>query len=201
MNLLNRRLLLTSIFFIITGALLQFFKFFDFIFQKNEINFRFVRPPGSRAESKFLSECIRCRACANVCEAGCIKFFSLSDGFNLAGTPYLNTRLRACNLCMNCTQICPTGALKPIERDIEAISKEVSMGVAEVIPSNCLSFNGRICGVCHDACPLPGKAIKLVTRAQPEVIADACIGCGRCEERCPQTPAAIIVYSKEQSHA
>lgn len=162
------------------------------LFQSKD-SFRFVRPPGAKAELAFNLQCIRCRACANVCEAGCIRFFSFSENPLKVGTPYVNTRLRACNLCMNCTQVCPTGALNPIERLLTDIKKEVRMGVAEVIESACLSFNGRICGVCHDACPLSGEAIVLVPKAKPEVITDVCIGCGRCEERCPQYPAAIIV--------
>lgn len=157
----------------------------------------FVRPPGTRDEKKFLSKCIRCRACANVCEAGCIKFFSLLESPGLAGTPFLLTREKSCNLCMNCTQICPTGALEPIERDIKEIAEKVRMGKAEVIRSNCLSYNGRVCGVCLDACPLKFEAIILKPFARPEVIEDVCIGCGRCEERCPQYPTAIIVRREE----
>ena len=50
---------------------------------------------------------------------GCIQFFSLNESLEKAGTPYLDTRHRACNLCMNCTQICPTEALSPIEKELE----------------------------------------------------------------------------------
>ncbi|RMH54871.1 MAG: 4Fe-4S dicluster domain-containing protein [Candidatus Hydrogenedentota bacterium] len=154
---------------------------------------RYLRPPGTENEAVFLSRCIRCRACANVCEAGCIRFFTFAEGTGMAGTPYLRPRLRSCNLCMNCTNTCPTAALEPIPRNFNDIASRVSMGVAVVIRSNCLSFNGRVCGICHDACPLKGKAIRLKPVAKPVVDAEYCIGCGRCEERCPQFPAAIIV--------
>lgn len=170
-----------------------FYKNKFFLLFKKKINFRFVRPPGTTSEIDFLSKCIRCRECANVCDAGCIRFFSADEGIYLAGTPYLNTRLKSCNLCMNCTQVCPTGALLPIAKEINEIKAKVRMGIAEVIESNCLSFNGRICGICRDACPIGGEAIVLREKARPEVIANICIGCGRCEERCPQYPAAIIV--------
>ena len=194
---MQRRVLLKNIFlflpFIIFSAFINnpLFGFF-----KKKVNFRYVRPPGSKNEQDFLEKCIRCRECANVCDAGCIRFFDLSQSIALVGTPYLNTRLKSCNLCMNCTQVCPTGALTPIEKDIKKIAKSVTMGTAVVIEDNCLSFNGRICGVCHDACPIGGEAIVLESKARPKVIADKCIGCGRCEERCPQFPSAIIVYQE-----
>lgn len=169
-----------------------------FILPRNP-KFSFLRPPGTENEESFLDSCIRCRACANVCEAGCIQFFSLQDSTELAGTPYLDPRYRACNLCMNCTDVCPTGALDHIIRDLEVIKKEVNMGKAIVMESNCLAFNGRICGVCHDACPV--DAIALVEKSRPIVNEDLCIGCGRCEERCPQYPTAIKVRREELTYA
>ena len=194
---LNRRYFLISSLF----AFVAFFlKFLPGIFIFNRFpSFIFIRPPGTTDDAIFLNRCIRCRACANVCEAGCIKFFTLSDSSELVGTPYLSPRQRSCNLCMNCTDICPTGALVPIERDIEVIKTSVLMGEAEVITTNCLSFNGRVCGVCHDACPT--AAIQLLDHAQPTIQLDLCIGCGRCEEWCPQYPTAIKVRRKDLNYA
>lgn len=166
----------------------------------HNLDVNFIRPPGAGSESDFSLSCIRCGACANVCEAGCIKFFDHSAGLALAGTPYLLARQKACSLCMNCTKTCPTGALKSIERDLEEIKKEVRMGTAVVIEDHCLSANGRVCGVCHDACPLKGEAIRLKPVAKPVIDESVCIGCGRCEERCPQTPTAILIERKGSSH-
>jgi ferredoxin-type protein NapG len=94
---------------------------------------------------------------------------------------------------MRCTKVCPTGALTEVVDDLEVIAQRVDMGTAVVDPDRCLSYQGRICGYCHDACPLPGVAIRLVPKAKPEVIADGCVGCGRCVENCPQNPTAIDV--------
>ncbi|MCP4806109.1 MAG: 4Fe-4S dicluster domain-containing protein [Proteobacteria bacterium] len=150
---------------------------------------RTLLPP--TAGDDFLAECIRCRRCGEVCTAGCIEFHPPWSTPELAGTPYIEPRLAGCNTCTMCTQVCPTGALTPI--DVEDRLEEISMGVAYVDPGLCLSFLGRVCGVCHDACPFPSEAIALGVRAQPEVL-EACVGCGRCEERCPQIPAAIRVF-------
>ena len=65
------------------------------------------------------------------------------------------------------------------------------MATAAVDPDRCLSYLGRVCGYCHDACPLPTKAIVLVPPAKPVVIIKGCVGCGRCVEYCPQVPTAI----------
>ncbi len=94
---------------------------------------------------------------------------------------------------MRCTEVCPTDALTAVPAEREAVLEKVDMGLAYVDRGLCLSFQGRVCGVCHDACPYPQDAIKLGSYARPEVL-DACVGCGRCEERCPQVPAAIRVF-------
>lgn len=198
---ITRNQFLWIISFLLVSFTFQFFRLFNFFFPESALAHRYVRPPGAKVESEFVKECIRCRACANVCQAGCIRFFSFAENRQLAGTPYLNTRLRSCNLCMNCTQVCPSGALSPINRDLEEISEKVHMGTAVVLETNCLSYNGRICGICHDACPLKGSAITLIPRAKPVVHEDYCIGCGRCEERCPQSPTAIYVKPPEGNYA
>jgi ferredoxin len=131
--------------------------------------------------------------CGTVCSNGCIRYFGLDEPGHGALTPYLDVRQRACILCMRCTQVCPTGALRPVEEDLSTIAREVEMGTAVVDPDRCLSYQGRICGVCHDACPLPNEAIRLVPKARPHVLSDGCVGCGLCVERCPQSPTAIDV--------
>jgi ferredoxin-type protein NapG len=153
-----------------------------------------IRPPSaSHDDLAFQEACIRCGLCGTVCENGCIRFFGLHEPEHGALTPHLDVRRRSCTLCMRCTAICPTGALSKIEDDLETIGREVRMGLAVVDPGRCISYQGRICGYCHDACPLPGSAIRLVPKAKPLVVADGCVGCGRCVEACPQLPTAIDV--------
>jgi ferredoxin-type protein NapF len=152
-----------------------------------------IRPPGAGdAEDAFKARCIRCGLCGTVCENGCIRFYGLDEPDNGALTPFLDIRRRSCTLCMRCTQICPTGALAPIADEPEEILAHVAMGYAVVDPQRCLSYLGRVCGYCHDACPFPKEAIKLTPPARPFVL-DACVGCGRCVEECPQNPTAIDI--------
>ncbi|MCA9540891.1 MAG: 4Fe-4S dicluster domain-containing protein [Myxococcales bacterium] len=152
-----------------------------------------VRPPtAGDDDAAFQSRCIRCGLCGTVCQNGCIRFFGLDEATNGALTPYLDVRHRSCTLCMRCTNICPTGALTPVEDRLEVIAETVKMGRARVDPDRCISYLGRLCGYCHDACPLPGKAIRLAPPALP-VVLDGCVGCGRCVEMCPQHPTAIFI--------
>jgi ferredoxin len=161
-----------------------------------------IRPPGALANEKdFLAACIHCGLCGTVCENGCIRFFGLGEKEHGPITPYLDVRLRSCTLCMRCNQICPSGALLPIDEDLQVLKKEVKMGIAEVDPELCISYLGRVCGYCHDACPLPNESIKLIPPATPKVIADGCVGCGRCVEFCPQTPTAIAVVRRPDEKA
>ena len=153
-----------------------------------------IRPPtADHSDDRFQDACIRCGLCGIVCENGCIRFFGVSEDEHGALTPYLDLRRRSCTLCMRCTNICPTGALHPVEDDLEIIADSVDMGTAVVDPDRCLSYLGRICGYCHDACPLPGTAIRLTPPGKPVVLTDGCVGCGRCVEMCPQVPTAIDV--------
>lgn len=152
-----------------------------------------VRPPTASADdAEFLRKCVRCGLCGTVCENGCIRFFGADEPEMGAMTPYLDVRRRSCTLCMRCTQICPSGALQPVVDDLDVIADSIHMGKAQVERDLCLSYLGRICGYCHDACPLPGVAIKLTPPGIP-VILDGCVGCGRCVEHCPQNPSALTL--------
>ncbi len=154
-----------------------------------------VLPPTAGDLDSFLDACIRCFRCGEVCTAGCIEFHPPWAG-RLAGSPYIVPREAGCNTCMRCTSVCPTTALTETDPAVESVLANIDMGTAWVDEGLCLSHLGRICGVCHDACPFGGVAIKLAPMAKPLVQED-CVGCGRCEERCPQVPAAIRVFKTE----
>ena len=161
---------------------------------------RYLRPPGALPEEEFLSRCIRCGQCSEVCPNRCINFFGLENGLASLDTPYIIPREQACILCMKCGDACPTGALKPIPRTAETILRQVKMGQARVDESLCLSFQGKTCGVCYRACPLPDIAIRVGRLEQPHVSA-ACVGCGLCERSCIQIPQAIRIIPKHISRS
>ncbi len=153
---------------------------------------RYLRPPGALAEDEFLSHCINCGQCGEACPNRCIKYFGLENGWDSIDTPYIVPREKGCILCMKCGDVCPSGAIQPIAREFEAILDGVAMGQARVDESLCLSFQGKTCGVCYRACPLPDVAIAVGMLEQPRVT-DKCVGCGLCERSCIQMPQAIRV--------
>ncbi|MGB8518189.1 MAG: 4Fe-4S binding protein, partial [Gallionella sp.] len=72
-----------------------------------------MRPPGALEESDFLSSCIKCGQCVQVCPVSAIKLDDIDHGFGI-GVPYIDSRMQACDFscdAVQCILACPTGAL------------------------------------------------------------------------------------------
>jgi ferredoxin-type protein NapG len=130
---------------------------------------RRLRPPGALDERDFLSSCIKCGQCVQVCPVQAIKLADLVDGFGV-GTPYIDPRAQACDFscdAVQCILACPTGSLvyhkpaflsvrpgaalkaKPIlkakEKDAEpTLNLKERIGVARLTrPEACLAIQGK----------------------------------------------------------
>jgi ferredoxin len=153
--------------------------------------------------------------CGEVCPVQCIKFPSRiessqsidSDAPGRArrarrlppvwqgdDTPYILPWEQGCILCMKCTEVCPTGALRPLSDDIKKSADEIQMGLAVIDRKVCLPWNRRSwCGACYTICPYREKAITVDHQNRPTVHADHCVGCGLCVEICPIKYKAIAI--------
>lgn len=100
---------------------------------------RLIRPPGAVAEKAFLAGCIRCNRCQDACRRGAIRFFGPSRG-KLFDTPYVDPAVVACNLCMQCTRVCPSGVLRPMEVEQRA---RVQMACVTLDVDRCLSYKAE----------------------------------------------------------
>ena len=72
-----------------------------------------LRPPGALEESDFLSSCIKCGQCVQVCPVAAIKLDDIDQGFGI-GVPYIDARQQACDFscdAVQCILACPTGSL------------------------------------------------------------------------------------------
>ena len=158
-----------------------------------------VRPPGALKEADFQAACVRCGLCVRGCPYGTLKLLPGNAGL-ASGTPHFDARSVPCEMCSDipCLAACPTAALDPGLRSIEA----ARMGVAEVVNrEECLSLQGMHCDACYRACPIKGEAITMEIRYGdhgrrvfvPTVHSARCTGCGKCEHACVPDVAAIRV--------
>ncbi|WP_428610497.1 4Fe-4S binding protein [Sedimenticola sp.] len=105
-----------------------------------------VRPPGALKtpdnEREFLSSCIKCGQCVQVCPVSAIKLAELDKGVGV-GVPFIEPRDQACDFScdgLQCVLACPTGALTH-ELDYPADSR---MGFARLDqPRKCLAIQGK----------------------------------------------------------
>ena len=155
-----------------------------------------IRPPGSTAEIEFLQRCVRCGQCMQVCITNGLQPVMLRAGVEGMFSPYLVARTGYCEFnCTLCGQVCPTGAIAPLEKEEKHRFK---IGHAWFDKNLCLPFaKNTPCIVCEEHCPTPEKAIRFQTVSvvdeagetrslkQPYVVDDLCIGCGICETMCP----------------
>ena len=175
-----------------------------------------VRPPGSLPEKEFLSRCIRCGECMNVCPNNALHPTIMQAGAEGLWSPMLMPRICYCEpTCVLCSEVCPTGAIDEITEAEKAwvppAGKEttenppIRIGTAFYDTGRCLPYAmGKECIVCEEWCPTTPKAIwfeesEIETRdgeyrylKRPHVDPALCVGCGACTYACPVKGAPAI---------
>jgi len=170
---------------------------------------KLLRPPGSVSEELFLDLCVRCGECFKVCPGPVLHPSGPADGLDALWTPVAVPVRAGCHPeCNFCTQVCPTGAIRPLTLQQK---RRTPMGLAEVDTRTCLAFTGECdCRYCFDECEAAGyhaidmRRIELDVDLEdvpegtfsamelqemryieaPFVKREACVGCGLCEYRC-----------------
>ncbi len=165
-----------------------------------------LRPPGALSEKEFVSTCIRCGMCVEVCPYDVLKLSTISDQISI-GTPYFIPREEACHMCPDipCASSCPTKSLNLnlLRVDGKLHIDNAEMGLATINTRTCLAYLGLQCTMCIRACPLADEAIVLHSERNPRtdmhaflkpvVDPDYCTGCGMCERACPTKIASIHI--------
>jgi len=155
---------------------------------------RWFRPPGAAPEVAFVAACTRCGDCIDVCPVHAILKTPANGGGLAAGTPYIDPAVQACIVCadMPCAAACETGALVlPPDVDGHGIWASVHMGVLELDPGRCITFQGSACGVCARACPVGEQALAMDDRGHPVLKPEGCVGCGICVTACVTLPSSL----------
>lgn len=150
------------------------------------------RPPGSVEANLFNLLCLRCGSCIKTCPSE-ILFQRSEPGDPMTWmTPEISFKkgycLENCNLC---SQVCPSGAITLFSPKAKG---QLPIGLAVVIPDNCLLLKHTECDRCKTACSY--KAITIDTKnafqTLPLVEKNRCIGCGACAVICPPGTIKMI---------
>lgn len=105
--------------------------------------------------------------------------------------------------CVRCSQVCPTGAIKPISKEEKTA---IHVGHAVWIKDNCVVItDGVNCDNCAHHCPT-GAIQRVETQYNgqtvmvPAIEPSKCIGCGACENLCPARPFSAIYVEGNIKH-
>ena len=161
-----------------------------------------IVPAGAKSLKNFNNHCTGCQLCVSVCPNQVLR---PSTDLETLMQPEMSFERGYCRPeCNKCSQVCPTGAIKPIT--IEEKSS-IQIGHAVVNPERCVMVtDGVKCFHCRRHCP--AKAIRYAhldpddpnSPIVPTVREDKCIGCGACENLCPARPLAAIHVEGHEVH-
>lgn len=145
-----------------------------------------LRPPWALTEEGFLSRCTRCGDCVAACRD---KLLSLGSG----GFPTIGFARGGCNFCGDCAAACkPKALLRRAEAPAMPLTATVSAG--------CLARQGIACRVCGEWCDAGAIRFRpaLGGKAEVQVDAEGCNGCGACVGRCPAKAVAMQQRPQEE---
>ena len=106
--------------------------------------------------------------------------------------------------CTKCSEVCPTGAIRPITQEVET---SLQIGHAVWVMEDCIvKRKGVKCGNCERHCP--NGAITMIASDPddedslrfPSVDTERCIGCGACEYVCSSRPFSAIYVVGHEVH-
>ena len=167
-----------------------------------------ITPPGSISARNMARHCVACQLCVAECPN---QVLQPSGDMLTFMQPIMSFERGYCRPeCNSCSQVCPTGAIKPI-----TIEKKSSTKIGTAVWTHFLCIPTRqkdedgnpiSCGNCARHCP--AEAITMIQLDEkdekspmvPSINAAKCIGCGKCEYVCPARPAAAIHVEGLEDH-
>ena len=161
-----------------------------------------VVPPGAMGLSNIKKRCTACQLCVSACPNNVLRS---SNKFETFMQPEMSFERGYCRPeCVECSQVCPTGAITPITT---AEKSAISIGYAVWNKDSCIVNTDDVpCNSCERHCPTtaitlvelePDKKNSLKT---PVINKELCIGCGACETHCPSRPFSAIYIEGNVRH-
>lgn len=142
-------------------------------------------PAGSISLKRMANKCLNCNLCISKCPN---KILVKADkDFPAVHIDYSKGKGYCKYDCNNCSQACPSGAIKKITLD-EKRSTRIGMAF---VNEKCTQ-----CGTCFGVCPT--DAITWQAGQNALVDGSKCVGCGKCAAKCP-SEAINIFALKEHS--
>jgi Polyferredoxin len=163
-----------------------------------------IVPAGALSAKNMKDHCTACQLCVSACPNNVLR---PSNKLATFMQPEMSFERGYCRPeCTECSQVCPTSAIKPITT---ADKSATSIGIAAWIKENCVVNRDEVqCNNCERHCPT--GAITLIDRDAgysdslkiPVIDKSLCIGCGACEYQCPARPfSAIYVEGNVRHHS
>ena len=167
-----------------------------------------ITPPGSISARNMKQHCTACQLCVAECPN---QVLQPSNGLLTFMQPMMSYERGYCRPeCNRCSQVCPTGAIRPITLEQKSSTK---IGTAVwthflCIPTRDKDEDGNpiSCGNCARHCPT--GAITMIQLDEnndnspmvPSINEAKCIGCGNCEYVCPARPVSAIHVEGIEDH-
>ena len=151
-----------------------------------------IYPPGAGSAERFTSKCTACLLCVTNCQGHVLQPPDSKNHF-----VHLDYTKGMCEFnCNACSQICPTGAIRPLPIKKKKICR---IGIAVFHPTRCVAVvEGIACGACAEHCPTGALRMEHKPGAPcstPILNEDLCIGCGNCCYPCPVRPDTAMTVS------
>lgn len=161
-----------------------------------------IVPPGAASLRNLTNHCTACQLCVASCPNGVLRPSTDIDSFMQPRSSYERGYCRP--ECTRCSDVCPTGAIKPITVEEKS---SVQIGHACWVRENCIPLtDGVSCGNCARHCPT-GAILMVPSDPEdensvkiPVVNEEKCIGCGACENLCPARPFSAIYVEGHKNH-
>jgi len=167
-----------------------------------------ITPPGSVSARNMQRRCTACQLCVAECPNQVLR---PSNGILTLMQPEMSYERGYCRPeCNRCSQVCPTGAIKPI-----TLEQKSSIQIGHAVWTHFLCIPTRdkdddgnpvVCGNCARHCPT--GAITMIQLDEnnenspmvPSINEAKCIGCGACEYVCPSRPISAIHVEGHEDH-